>query len=358
MVAAMVVTCVFNLPVDVLSWARESPGKMPGGPTDKMPGLGLPVDDLDATKVPVALKGAVFHIRGIVDLKNYLARRQREVDRALDQFLPKASTKPVTIHKAMRYSLFAGGKRLRPILCLAAAEACAGLTKSALPLACAVECIHTYSLIHDDLPSMDNDDFRRGRPTCHKVFGEGIAVLAGDALLTIAFEIASQAKTTARHDMRAILREIAVAAGSRKLIAGQVADLEGEGKAISRAQLRYIHENKTAALLTTSVRLGAMSANATPAQLRALSDFGFALGLAFQVIDDILDVTQTSEKLGKSAGKDVAAHKATYPSVLGLEKSRAEAGRLTRQAHDALRPLGKRAQTLHVLANYLLEREY
>ena len=293
-----------------------------------------------------------------MDLKRYLKARQQEVDRALDRFLPKESTRPSTIHKAMRYSLFAGGKRLRPILCLAAAESCGGLTSSAIPLACAVECIHTYSLIHDDLPSMDNDDFRRGRPTCHKVFGDAIAVLAGDALLTIAFEIAAEAETWPRYDLRAIFRELAVAAGSQRLIAGQVADLEGEGKRINRVQLRYIHENKTSALLRTSIRLGAMSANATPTQLSALSDFGFALGLAFQVIDDILDVTQTSEKLGKSAGKDAAAHKATYPSVLGLEKSRAEAGRLTRQAHDALSPLGKRADTLHVLANYLLEREY
>ena len=297
-------------------------------------------------------------IRQTVDLKRYLTARQKEVDRALDRYLPKASTRPATIHKAMRYSLFAGGKRLRPILCLTAAEACGGLTKGALPLACALECIHTYSLIHDDLPSMDNDDFRRGRPTCHKVFGDGIAVLAGDALLTVAFEIAAQAETSPRYDLRAILREIAVAAGSRKLIAGQVADLEAEGKPIQRAQLRYIHENKTAALLTTSVRLGAMSANAARAQLNAVSKFGYALGLAFQVIDDILDVTQTSEKLGKSAGKDLAAQKATYPSVLGLEKSRIEAGRLTRKAHDALKPLGKRAETLHALANYLLEREY
>ena len=293
-----------------------------------------------------------------MDLSRYLATRQKEIDRALDSFLPKASAKPATIHKAMRYSLFAGGKRLRPILCLAAAEACGGLTKSALPLACTLECIHTYSLIHDDLPSMDNDDFRRGRPTCHKVFGDGIAVLAGDALLTIAFEIAAQAEGWPRYDLRAVLREIAVAAGSRKLIAGQVADLEGEGKAINPGQLRYIHENKTAALLTTSVRLGAMSANVTPTQLAAMSMFGRALGLAFQVIDDILDVTQTSEKLGKSAGKDAAAHKATYPSVLGLARSRAEAARLTRQAHAALRPLGQRAETLRALANYLLEREY
>ena len=293
-----------------------------------------------------------------MDLKAYLSAHQKEVDHALNGFLPKASARPATIHRAMRYSLFAGGKRLRPILCLAAAEACGGLTKSALPLACALECIHTYSLIHDDLPSMDNDDFRRGRATCHKVFGDGIAVLAGDALLTIAFEVAAEAEAWPRYDLRAIFREISVAAGSRRLIAGQVADLEGEGKRINRRQLRYIHENKTAALLTTSVRLGAMSANARPPQLGAISDFGRALGLAFQVIDDILDVTQTSEKLGKSAGKDAAAHKATYPSVLGLEKSRAEAGRLTRQAHAALRPLGKKAETLRALANYLLEREY
>lgn len=293
-----------------------------------------------------------------MDLQSYLRARQKEVDRALDRFLPKASTKPVTMHKAMRYSLFAGGKRLRPILCLAAAEACGGLTKSALPLACAMECIHTYSLIHDDLPSMDNDDFRRGRATCHKVFGEGIAVLAGDALLTIAFEIAAQADGWPRYDLREIFLEISRAAGSQKLIGGQVADLEGEGQPSTRAQLRYIHENKTAALLTTSVRLGAMSANATPTQLGAMSDFGRALGLAFQVIDDILDVTQTTEKLGKSAGKDEAAQKATYPAVIGLEKSRVEAARLTRQAHAALQSLGKRATTLHALANYLLEREY
>jgi geranylgeranyl diphosphate synthase, type II len=293
-----------------------------------------------------------------MDLKHYLAVRQKEVDRALDQFLPKASTRPATIHKAMRYSLFAGGKRLRPILCLAAAEACGGKIGTALPLASAVECIHTYSLIHDDLPSMDNDDFRRGRPTCHKIFGDGIAVLAGDALLTIAFEIVSRAKPTSRYTMSILLREIAVAAGSQKLIAGQVADLEAEGHKTDRAQLRYIHRNKTAAILTTTVRLGAMSANADAKKLGAITKFGRALGLAFQIIDDILDVTQTSEKLGKSAGKDVAAKKATYPAVMGLEKSRAEAKRLTRQAHDALSIFSEKAEALHALANYLLEREY
>ena len=294
-----------------------------------------------------------------MNLKKYLQIRQRKIDRALDGYLPKANTKPVTLHKAMRYSLFAGGKRLRPILCLAAAEACHGSIDNALPLACSLECIHTYSLVHDDLPSMDNDDFRRGRPTCHKVFGEGIAVLAGDALLTIAFQIVSSAKAAPRYDVAILLREIAVAAGSQKLIAGQVADLEAEGKNVKRDQLQVIHENKTAAILKSSVRLGAMSANADPKKLSAITRFGQRLGLAFQIIDDILDVTQTSEILGKSAGKDVAAKKATYPAVIGLEKSRAEARRLTRQAHNALSIFSNSdAEPLHALANYLLEREY
>ncbi|CAN5809321.1 polyprenyl synthetase family protein [soil metagenome] len=293
-----------------------------------------------------------------MELKQYLAARQKEVDHALDRFLPKEKVRPATIHKAMRYSLFAGGKRLRPILCLAAAEACGGERGAALPLACAMECIHTYSLIHDDLPSMDNDDFRRGRATCHKVFGDGIAVLAGDALLTVAFEIAAGAKPTRRYSLQTIISEIAVAAGSRKLIAGQVADLEAEGQPITRAELRYIHENKTAAMITSSVRLGAMSANAPEKQLAAVTEFGRSLGLAFQVIDDILDVTQTSEKLGKSAGKDVAAQKATYPAVLGLAGARKEAQRLTSKAHHALEPLGAKAEQLHALAAYLLDREY
>jgi geranylgeranyl diphosphate synthase type II len=293
-----------------------------------------------------------------MDLKGYLSSRQKTIDRALDRYLPKETTRPATIHKAMRYSLFAGGKRLRPILTLAAAEACGGKLEAALPLACAMECIHTYSLVHDDLPSMDNDDFRRGRPTCHKVFGENIAVLAGDALLTVAFEIVSHAKPARRYDMATLLREVAVAAGSRKLIAGQVADLEAEGKKTTRDDLRYIHENKTSAILTASVCLGAMSANAPSKELAAITKFGRALGLAFQVIDDILDVTQTSEKLGKSAGKDIAAQKATYPSLIGLEKSRAEARRLTRNAHNALSVFGREGETLHSLANYLLEREY
>jgi geranylgeranyl diphosphate synthase type II len=293
-----------------------------------------------------------------MDLKAYLDTRGKLIDRALDRFLPRASVKPRTIHAAMRYSLFAGGKRLRPALTLAAAEACGGAVEPALPAACAVECIHTYSLIHDDLPCMDDDDLRRGRPTSHKVYGEGIAVLAGDALLTIAFEILAQAKETPRYQMPALVRELATASGSQWLIGGQVADLEGEGQKITGAQLKYIHRCKTAALLTASIRLGAMSANATSTRLQNLTDFGQSLGLAFQVIDDILDVTQTTEKLGKTAGKDVAATKATYPAIFGLERSREEAHRLTAAAHKALKPFGESGATLRAFADYLLLRDY
>jgi geranylgeranyl diphosphate synthase, type II len=291
------------------------------------------------------------------DLDHFLTTRTEAVNRALDKFLPAERTKPATIHQAMRYSLFAGGKRMRPALCLAAAEACGGSDVAALPLACAVECIHTYSLIHDDLPAMDNDDFRRGKPTNHKVFGDGIAVLAGDALLTQAFEIAAQAKGWPRYPHRDLILEIARASGSLQLVAGQVADLEGEGKKISANELRYIHERKTSALLCCSVRLGGMSANCTPAQLKALTDFGYHVGLAFQVIDDILDVTQTSEQLGKTAGKDTAAQKATYPAIVGLEKSREIAERLTARAFAALKLFKGRAVALEALAEFLLKRD-
>lgn len=291
------------------------------------------------------------------DLGSWVQARSKEVDRALDRFLPKASARPGTIHKSMRYSLFAGGKRMRPALVLAAAEACGGDPKEAMPLACAVECIHTYSLIHDDLPAMDNDDFRRGKPTNHKVFGDGIAVLAGDALLTQAFEIAAQARSWPRYSHKDLVLEIAKASGSLQLIAGQVADLEGEGKKVSLAQLQYIHERKTSALLCCSVRLGGMSANCTAAQLQALTDFGYNVGLAFQVIDDILDVTQSSETLGKTAGKDVAAQKATYPRLVGLEKSKKIAASLTAKAFAALKPFRGRAVALEALAKYLLERD-
>ncbi|HEX3719749.1 MAG TPA: farnesyl diphosphate synthase [Verrucomicrobiae bacterium] len=292
-----------------------------------------------------------------MDLQRYLARQTKAVDRALDRLLPKASAKPATIHKAMRYSLFAGGKRMRPALCLAAAEACGGSDGDAMPLACAVECIHTYSLIHDDLPAMDDDDLRRGKPTNHKVFGEGIAVLAGDALLTEAFDLACKCKGWPRYSHRDIILELAQASGSRQLIAGQVADLEGEGKDISAGQLRYIHERKTSALLCCSARLGGMSANCTAQQLKALTDFGYNVGLAFQIIDDILDVTQTSEQLGKTAGKDTVAEKATYPKIVGMEKSRKIAEQLTGRAFQSLEIFKGNALALAALAEFLLKRE-
>jgi geranylgeranyl diphosphate synthase type II len=294
-----------------------------------------------------------------MNFKSYWAQRQKEVERALQKALPSASTKPKTIHRAMRYSIFAGGKRLRPILTLAAAEVVggAGRYQQALPLAAAVECIHTYSLIHDDLPCMDNDDFRRGKPTSHKVFGEGMAVLAGDALLTLAFEVAASCKSWPRYSHADIIHELAFASGSQALVAGQVADLEGEGKKISLEQLRYIHHNKTAALIASSIRLGAMASNATPAQLKTLTTFGQSVGLAFQVIDDILDITQTTEQLGKSAGKDLTAQKATYPALLGLEKAKREADRLTKKAAEALKPFGAKAKPLELIADYLLNRQ-
>ena len=303
------------------------------------------------TKAAQSLPAAAF------DVESYLQTRGRAVNGALNGFLPRSNTKPSTIHKAMRYSVFAGGKRLRPALCLAAAEACGGTQAKAMPLACAVECIHTYSLIHDDLPAMDNDDYRRGQLTNHKVFGEGMAILAGDALLTQSFEMAVQSKPTPRYSHQRIIAELAEAAGSLWLIAGQVADLESEGKSVAPRELRYIHERKTAALLRCAVRLGGMSANCTSRELHALGAFGDSVGLAFQVIDDILDVTQTSAQLGKTAGKDTRAQKATYPALLGLTRSRQIAKRLTIQAYSSLRIFGHRADGLRALAEFLLERD-
>jgi geranylgeranyl diphosphate synthase type II len=292
------------------------------------------------------------------DLKEYLVERCQFVDAALNRFIPDAKTRPATLHQAMRHSMFAGGKRLRPILCLAAAEACGGRAEDAIFNACAVECLHTYSLIHDDLPCMDDDDMRRGVPTCHKVYGEAMALLAGDALQALAFELVTKTPVAAHHPTAVMVLELARTAGSLHLVGGQVADLEGEGKKLPIEDLRFIHEGKTAALLTTSVKLGGMSANASAEQLKALNDFGMATGLAFQIIDDILDVTQTSEKLGKSAGKDIAAEKSTYPALMGLEASREEAHRLTEVSHQALEVFGEAGAHLRQLADYLLNRDY
>jgi geranylgeranyl diphosphate synthase type II len=294
----------------------------------------------------------------LMPLEPYLADRCRFVDQTLDRLIPSAETRPATIHKAMRHSLFAGGKRLRPILCLAAAEACGGSIDDAAFNAAAVECLHTYSLIHDDLPCMDDDDLRRGVPTCHKVYGEGIAVLAGDALQALAFEFVTRTPATRGHTIGDMVRELALTAGSLHLVGGQVADLEGEGKRLPLEDLLYIHESKTAALLTCSVKLGAMSAGATAVQIDALQRFGMATGLAFQIIDDILDVTQTSEILGKSAGKDLASEKSTFPALMGLEASRTEAHRLTDAAMAALEPFGSAGARLEQLARHLLAREY
>ena len=292
------------------------------------------------------------------DLDSYLSRTGKRVDAALEKLLPPEQTPPPTIHKAMRYSIFAGGKRIRPVLCVAACEAVGKNSAVALPLACAVECIHTYSLIHDDLPCMDDDDLRRGRPTSHKVFGEGIAVLAGDALLTHAFALVAQAKSSRQYPADVLVAELAHAAGSERLIAGQVQDLENESRQATLEEVKQTHLNKTAALITSSVRLGAMAANASALELKRLTRYGQALGLAFQVIDDILDVTSTKEVMGKSVGADAKNEKSTFPKVLGLEKSRAFARDLIADAQAQLRSFGKKAAPLHAIADFFLTRQH
>lgn len=294
------------------------------------------------------------------EFKSYLAQKRDLIDAHLDTHLPSDLAPPAKIHEAMRYSVFAGGKRLRPILTLAAAEACSGHEEKALFPACATELLHTYSLVHDDLPAMDDDDLRRGRPTSHKVFGEAIAVLAGDALQAEAFHFIAQTPPATSYLVTDYLKEFAVCAGSTQLIGGQILDLAGEGEdtLLSHQELIAIHERKTAALLTTSIRLGAMTADATSEQLQALTTFGYNLGLAFQVIDDILDVTADTATLGKTAGKDEAVNKSTYPAILGLEESKQEAKRLTDLSLAALQPLGNQAHHLNQIAHHLLDREY
>ena len=289
-------------------------------------------------------------------LDAWLQRTRALLEKSLHTAVPAAATKPATIHRAMRYSLLAGGKRLRPLLCCAASEACGGNVRVALPAACAVEMIHAYSLIHDDLPCMDNDDLRRGKPTSHKRFGEGVAILAGDALLTEAFAVLAAAKPLALYTASDLVTELARAAGSRGLIAGQVADLEAEGRQPYEPALYFINAAKTGMLLRASLKLGAMCAGGTKAQVAALDRFGFALGLAFQIQDDILDATQSAQKLGKTAGKDAAAGKMTFPSLFGLEKSRVLAEQWTEEAIAALRSFGSRAGTLRDLATRLLQR--
>jgi len=292
------------------------------------------------------------------DLNQYLDQTCARVDAALDELLLPESAPPPTIHKAMRYSIFAGGKRIRPVLCLAACEAVGGKPAAAMPLACAVECIHTYSLIHDDLPSMDDDDLRRGKPTNHKVFGEGIAVLAGDALLTEAFALVARSKPPKRYPVQILVSDLALAAGSLRLIAGQVQDLENEERRASLEEVKTTHLNKTAALITTSIRLGAMAGNARPSDLKRLTRYGQDLGLAFQVIDDILDATSTKEVMGKSVRADAKNNKSTFPTVLGLDKSRQYAADLIADAHKQLKPFGSRATPLAAIADFFLTRKH
>ena len=293
------------------------------------------------------------------DLAAYMAERARAVDAALARYLPSESDPPATLHKAMRYSVFAGGKRLRPVLVAAGAEAVGGSLDAVMPAACAVEMIHTYSLIHDDLPAMDNDDFRRGVPTNHKVFGEAIAILAGDALLTLAFRLLgdSVAAGADAQRLREVFIEVADAAGSAGMVGGQVADIECEGKPADAALVDYIHTHKTAALIRASIRSGAILAGATAKELKALGVAGDDLGLAFQIMDDILDITATSEELGKTAGKDQAQQKATYPAVHGIETSRRRAQALIANAHAALEPFGPRALPLRALGTFIIERK-
>ena len=290
----------------------------------------------------------------------FLQERRRLVEEALDRSLPPATAWPETIHRAVRYSLFAGGKRIRPLLALAAAEAAEGDLDDVLPFACAVEMVHTYSLIHDDLPAMDDDDLRRGKPTCHKVFGEAIAILAGDALLTRAFHLIVD--LPAGIDADALRRRLTAAAilgeacGTAGLIGGQVLDLESEGRCVDAATLERLHRAKTGALLEACVRGGAVLGRATPATLPSLERYAAAIGLAFQVVDDILDATEGAEQLGKTAGKDRAAGKATYVAVHGLAGARAIADGLLSQAREALAPLGRGGQPLDELARLIVER--
>jgi geranylgeranyl diphosphate synthase type II len=293
-----------------------------------------------------------------MNLGEHLAAGRKRVDEALDRWLPAESAPPATIHRAMRYSVFAGGKRLRPILCMEAARAVSDSVDGVEDVACTLELIHTYSLIHDDLPALDNDDLRRGRPTCHKVFGEAMAILAGDALLTLAFEVL--AKTDAVDDARRarLAAELATASGTvGGMIAGQVHDLEGEGRPPDAALLESIHRAKTGALLRASLRMGAIFAGATPAQYEALSRCGEHAGLAFQIVDDLLDVEQSSEALGKTAGKDAAQQKITFPAVYGLERSRRMADEEIRRAHAALEIFGARGAVLDELGDLIVSRK-
>ena len=293
------------------------------------------------------------------DLNAYLNRQGERVQAALDVLVPAESAEPATIHRSMRYSLFAGGKRVRPILALSAAEALGCDSDAVLAPACALEMVHTYSLIHDDLPALDNDDLRRGRPTNHKVFGDAMAILAGDALLTLAFQVLAQAPALDHAQRLALVEELSVASGTvRGMIGGQVHDLEGEHQAPTAELLEKIHRAKTGALLRASVRFGAIAAGRLPATpaYESLSQYGESIGLAFQIVDDLLDIESTPEQLGKTPGKDAAQHKITFPAVYGIETSRRMANEQLAAAHAALQPFGEHAAALHAIADLIVHR--
>ena len=305
----------------------------------------------DAARQPAARQATVA-----MKLPPFFEEDRVTVDAELEQLLPPGTAQPSSIHTAMRYSVFAGGKRIRPILCLETARIFAGDISPALHPACAMEFIHTYSLIHDDLPALDNDDLRRGKPTCHKKFGEAIAILAGDALLTLAFETIGATPTDAER-RAAILTEVAAAAGTiNGMVGGQVADIEAEGKPINPEMLEYIHRSKTAALIRASITAGALCAGARPDDVARLRRFGDTIGWAFQVTDDILDVEESSAALGKTAGKDLAQQKATYPAVYGLERSHQIANDLATKAISELAPFTDRAARLREIAEFLVLR--
>jgi geranylgeranyl diphosphate synthase type II len=291
------------------------------------------------------------------ELEQYLKSRASLIDGALDDILPSEEDPPYLLHRAMRYSALAPGKRLRPVLCLAGAEAVGGSAAPALKTACALELIHAYSLIHDDLPSMDNDDFRRGRPTSHKAFGEGVAILAGDALLTLAFEVPAADPLLTDRQCRLIVAELARAGGSRGMVGGQEADLCTQGKKATRETVEFIHSRKTGALLTAAVVCGGIAGNANASQLAALTDYGAKTGLAFQIKDDLLDIQGDPKKLGKSVGQDAAASKATYPAVAGIEGARDEVSRLVAGALSSLGALPASADPLRWIARFVEERE-
>jgi len=280
------------------------------------------------------------------------------VEEALEHYLPPANAYPPLIHQAMRYSVVGGGKRLRPILVIAVAEAVGGKAEDVLPAACALEMIHAYSLIHDDLPAMDNDDYRRGKPANHKVYGDAVAILAGDALLTLAFSILADIRNTSPDNALKIIREIAYAAGTFGMIGGQVVDTFSAGEDINEDTLEYIHRHKTGALYRVAVRAGAILAGAEEAELDNLTRYAENLGLAFQIVDDILDIEGDAAKIGKPVGSDIKNKKVTYPSLFGIEETKAKARQAADDALSALECFGKEADFLRTLVRYIIDRDY